>query len=202
MKKVTIIIPAFEYKDVEKTVSCLEKQTHSTKVIVVDRPDLNVSEARNLGIKKAETKIVGFTDDDAYPHEDWVEKAIRNFESDRIAGVEGKTYGGLNRIYPWGFMGCNIFYRREILEDIGGFNEELAGWREDTDLAWRILDKGYEIKYEPRARVHHPSEPKSSPERKKDLLLFRRHPVRYIKNEIFRKPLYIMKEKFRRGDDK
>lgn len=195
MKDVAIVIPTLKYEDAKETVECLKSQTVPVDILVVDEPKLNIAEARNKGIEEAKSEIIGFTDDDCFPHKDWVEKAIRNFGPHTIAGVEGETYGGLKRIYPWGYMSCNIFYRRDILEEVGGFDTNLAGWRDDTDLAWRILKKGYRIEYEPEAKVHHPSEPRSKPKRWNDLILLKRYPLKFIKNEIIRKPISIARRR-------
>ncbi len=46
-------------------------------------------------------------------------------------------------------------YRRTMLEDIGLFDEDLVGYCEDIDLAFRAQLAGYKCVYAPRARVYH-----------------------------------------------
>ncbi|MHB1912895.1 MAG: glycosyltransferase family 2 protein [Acidimicrobiales bacterium] len=62
---------------------------------------------------------------------------------------------------------CNIAYRRDLLEELGGFDESfgtVAGapvWGEDVDLGWRAREAGARIVFEPAALAHcqvHPSD--------------------------------------------
>lgn len=46
-------------------------------------------------------------------------------------------------------------YRRELLETIGLFDEDLGAYCEDVDLAFRAQLAGYRCVYAPRARVRH-----------------------------------------------
>ena len=46
--------------------------------------------------------------------------------------------------------------RRDILEEIGGFDERYFLHREDTDIAWRVIDSGYRMVWVPECIVHHP----------------------------------------------
>ncbi len=176
---VTIIIPTFAYDRAIDTVECLENQTYPVEIIVADKPEMNISEARNFGLKRANTEVVGFTDDDCYPHSDWVENAVPHFEKEEVVGVEGHTYGELYRKCQWSYMGCNIFYRRDALMDLQGFDTELAGYREDTDIAWKLIKKGYDIVYEPQAKVCHPDSPGSSFSFENEVLFFSRYPLKY-----------------------
>ena len=45
--------------------------------------------------------------------------------------------------------------RRDILNEIGGFDERYFLHREDTDLAWRVIDAGYRMVWVPEC-THHP----------------------------------------------
>ncbi|MBA2607501.1 MAG: hypothetical protein H0U92_01015, partial [Actinobacteria bacterium] len=51
---------------------------------------------------------------------------------------------------------CNIFYRRADVEAVGGFDErfETKGG-EDTDLGWRVLDRGGDVTFADNALVLH-----------------------------------------------
>jgi cellulose synthase/poly-beta-1,6-N-acetylglucosamine synthase-like glycosyltransferase len=48
----------------------------------------------------------------------------------------------------------NTSYRKSVLEEVGGFDESLIG-AEDSELNMKILKKGYMLRYNPRAVVHH-----------------------------------------------
>lgn len=50
---------------------------------------------------------------------------------------------------------CAAIYRREMLEDIGGFDEEFFLYCEDTDLGLRAQWAGWKCRYAPGAKVDH-----------------------------------------------
>jgi GT2 family glycosyltransferase len=55
----------------------------------------------------------------------------------------------------FGACGAAVLYRREMLEDVGMFDETFFNYYEDTDLSWRMRLRGWKVIYEPRAVVHH-----------------------------------------------
>ena len=66
----------------DETESVLE--LYNGRIKVVDCPNRNISQSRNLGIAAAAGNIVVFIDDDALPcDEKWVERYISRFQDDR-----------------------------------------------------------------------------------------------------------------------
>ncbi|MBO0727853.1 MAG: glycosyltransferase family 2 protein [Acidimicrobiaceae bacterium] len=55
----------------------------------------------------------------------------------------------------FGACGAAVLYRREMLDDVGMFDETFFNYYEDTDLSWRMRLRGWKVLYEPRAVVHH-----------------------------------------------
>jgi len=51
--------------------------------------------------------------------------------------------------------GCACLFRREMLEDIGVYDEDFFAYGEDTDLGWRAQLAGWRCIYSPKAMVHH-----------------------------------------------
>jgi GT2 family glycosyltransferase/ubiquinone/menaquinone biosynthesis C-methylase UbiE len=52
--------------------------------------------------------------------------------------------------------GAALMIRRELFESLGGFDEAFApAYYEDTDLAFRVRDRGFKVMYEPRSVVLH-----------------------------------------------
>jgi GT2 family glycosyltransferase len=51
--------------------------------------------------------------------------------------------------------GAFFLVRREAWDAIGGFDDDQWMYAEDIDLCWRARQAGYEVRYEPSARVHH-----------------------------------------------
>jgi FkbM family methyltransferase len=156
--------------------------------------------SRNLGIKHAKGQVLAFTDDDCEPDVQWLANAYKYFQGDDIVGLEGLVHCDTNDGEHYrvvtnlgfegiGFMTANLFLRREVIEELGGFDERFERpFREDTDLAWRALAYG-QIPFAHDVAVLHPAQPRavqreSSESRTRffeyDPLLFQKHPERYL----------------------
>jgi GT2 family glycosyltransferase len=71
-------------------------------------------------------------------------------------GVWQKDDGQFDQdIYIFGGCGGAVAYRREMLEEIGFFDEDLFMYLEDVDLNWRAQLAGYRAVFAPRAVVYH-----------------------------------------------
>ncbi|MEP7105634.1 MAG: glycosyltransferase family 2 protein [Chloroflexota bacterium] len=74
--------------------------------------------------------------------------------ADRGAGEEDR--GQLDaREEVFGLCGCGALLRREMLDDVGAFDEDFFAYYEDTDLSWRMRLRGWRVLYEPAAVVEH-----------------------------------------------
>jgi cellulose synthase/poly-beta-1,6-N-acetylglucosamine synthase-like glycosyltransferase len=70
----------------------------SFKTVIVTVP--GVIAAMNAGVEAATGDIVTFTDDDAAPHTDWLQRIEAHFlASDRVGGVGGRDL--VQRLEPW-----------------------------------------------------------------------------------------------------
>jgi N-acetylglucosaminyl-diphospho-decaprenol L-rhamnosyltransferase len=58
------------------------------------------------------------------------------------------------RMVPWALGAC-LLLRRAAFDDVGGFDARQWMYAEDLDLQWRLRDRGWLTRYEPRARVRH-----------------------------------------------
>ena len=155
---------------------------------------------RNTGWRHATAPVVAFTDDDCVPTRGWLEEGLRALERSGPGTIAvGPTrpdpaeVGLLLRPFsrsmsvaePRFFETCNIFYRREDLEEAGGFDERFGIGGEDTDLALRLLDAGRTAVWVPDALVHHAVRPSSFRANLREAgrwidlpLVLRRHPER------------------------
>lgn len=52
-------------------------------------------------------------------------------------------------------QGTNQSYRRGLLVDVGGFDESLEHYFDDTEIAMQLIDAGHRLRAVPRAGVHH-----------------------------------------------
>lgn len=50
---------------------------------------------------------------------------------------------------------CACLYRREMLEDIGLYDEDFFAYADETDMGWRAQLAGWKCIYKPRAVVYH-----------------------------------------------
>jgi len=127
----------------------------SVKVIVA--PDLNISQARNLGILRSAGDIVAFTDDDCTVKEDWLSSPLTHFEDERVA-VVGEP--GLTNPDDPDLAKCAgaVFFRRSTLEHVGFF-ESTQYPCEENELIERIRAAGYKVLYAPSCIVYHHRRP-------------------------------------------
>ena len=160
--------------------------------------------ARNYGVQVSSGAILCFLDDDSMPHEGWLEEITRPINESCLVGiVNGKTLSleqgkGVSRmleeyVYPekcW--ASCNIAYRREAFESVGGFDEYFKepSW-EDNDLGLRVLSKGYEHVYNEKAIVSHPHENTLSEYREK-CQLNGRGAAAFSRKYLFKKPYWAI----------
>jgi GT2 family glycosyltransferase len=124
--------------------------------------------ARNAGWRAASAPLIAFTDDDCIPQPGWVAAIVAGLDqADLVQGVtlpdpaQADKRGPFSRwmemrteegFYPT----CNMGYRREVLEVIGGFDEGFRHpYGEDTDLAWRAKEVGFSSALAADAVVFH-----------------------------------------------
>ena len=125
--------------------------------------------AKEAGLQGAE--ILAFTDDDCVPPPDWLEKGLAHFQADPelklLTGpLEGDMWNqGWMKLDKVGwFVGANIWVRKSAFDEVGGFealwglDPPPRGWRGDTDLGWRMIDRFGERAYlhAPDVRMVHP----------------------------------------------
>jgi glycosyltransferase involved in cell wall biosynthesis len=130
--------------------------------------------ARNAGWRAGRAPWVAFVDDDVDPPIGWLralERDLARADPD-VAAVQGRVEVPLpvgRRHTDWernvaGLEGAtwitaDMAVRRVALEAVGGFDERFPrAYREDTDLALRLLDAGWRLDLGER-RMRHPVRP-------------------------------------------
>ncbi len=162
------------------------------RLIYLSQPHRGTGAARNLGWQSATGSIIAFTDADTVPTANWLSEAVRPFAHPDVAGVEGRVLAlgtsaptlythKVQNVSGGRFLTANVLYRREVLEAVGGFRLK---HREDSDLAFSVLDRGLQIVFAPEAVVYHPPRPESlrfyfriAERRRYEGALFRDHPL-------------------------
>ncbi|MCW2705382.1 MAG: hydrolase, HAD-superfamily, subfamily [Blastococcus sp.] len=130
--------------------------------------------ARNLGWRTAGTEWIAFLDDDVVPDPDWylqLAADLADLPSD-VAGSQGRVRVPLpedRRPTDWergtaglatsSWITADLAYRRAALAAVGGFDERFPrAFREDSDLALRVMDTGGRLVRGER-RITHPVRP-------------------------------------------
>lgn len=153
--------------------------------------------ARNHGWRAARGHVIAFTDDDTIARTDWLKNGLCAFE-EGVDAVCGRIVMPLSHVptdYELDaknletaeFVTANCFCRKQLLEEIDGFDERFRfAWREDSDLHFRLIERNANIVREPRAVMMHPIRAAgwgvSLSQVKKvqfDALLFKKHPALY-----------------------
>jgi histidinol-phosphate phosphatase family protein len=130
--------------------------------------------ARNVGWRAARAPWIAFLDDDVEPASDWLVRLVddlRDLPPD-VAGSQGRITVPLpsaRRPTDWErnvaglehacWPTADIAYRRAVLARVGGFDERFPrAYREDADLALRVLATGAQLVVG-RRRTAHPVRP-------------------------------------------
>lgn len=146
------------------------------KVVVEGRPGSYV--ARNAGIKISAGQILGFTDSDCIPDQDWISNAVNAFDNDnrydRIAGKIRLYYKSdkltnaelYETVYAFNQdiyveqdgtgVTANMFTFKHVFDKIGMFREDLLSGG-DYEWAVRAREADYQIQYADNVIVSHPA---------------------------------------------
>ena len=130
--------------------------------------------ARNVGWRASRAQWIAFVDDDVVPDADWLARLADDLAhaAADVGAVQGRlrvpvpshrpptdwerNVRGLERA-RWAT--ADMAYRRAALEAVGGFDERFPrAYREDADLALRVLDAGWRLTVGNRT-VTHPVRP-------------------------------------------
>lgn len=131
-----------------------------------------LSVARNSGVQLSKGEIIAFIDGDAVPDPGWLEELAKPFLGG--AGYVGGSINLLNtgswvarflqltrhrqffgpRIFNDEFIGCNMAFRREVFDAVGGFHENFVSRGDETDIRDRI-GEGFKFAPAPAAIVLH-----------------------------------------------
>ena len=139
---------------------------------IVNQKLINMSEKRNVGVKKYKSKYVAFIDSDAYPSKNWLKNALKNFNKGfKIVGgpnIPFKNqnylqkfltivrdlfvtahynflkYKSQNRLCDW-LDSSNFIIDRNLYKSVNGMDKKLY-IGEDHDLFYRINKKFRNIK--------------------------------------------------------
>ncbi|MFJ6074266.1 glycosyltransferase [Streptomyces sp. NPDC093065] len=130
--------------------------------------------ARNTGFRAVTSPWTAFLDDDVQVGPHWCDQLIQDLaeaapDTGAVQGVIAVPLPGERRPTDWerGTAGlararwitADMAYRTDVLKQVGGFDERFTrAFREDADLALRVLDAGWRIR-RGRRTTRHPVRP-------------------------------------------
>ena len=158
---------------VDKSAEAVTPWSQVAGFRLISTPHCTIGRALNVGLRNAEGDVIAFAEADKVFDAGWLKNALDYFhEHPDVVGVgslaippQTKSFAGnclkemkeINqrrlrnaRDIEWGYV-----YRRETLERVGGWNEELLV-AEDRDLARRVIKAGGKIHLVKKTdNIHH-----------------------------------------------
>ncbi len=133
---------------------------------------------RRTGPDRAGSRLIAFLDSDCIPPPDWINALAGHFADPLVAAVAPRIVGAgpgrgsaldlgdrRGRVAPLTRIAyvpaAALLVRRAAISS--GFDESLR-YGEDVDLIWRLVEAGWQVRYEPSVQVPH-CEPPSRPAR-------------------------------------
>lgn len=152
------------------------------RFLCVEKNANTPAKGRNIGVKLSLGEFIAFTDADCIANKNWLEELmiylkeelmvggpniIKHFKTSKIVNATDKVLGTflgssgapqflkigkVSEVY--GIPACNLSLSRKTFDELNGFNEKLR-YNEDTDFCQKLINKGYKIIYNPKAKVDH-----------------------------------------------
>ncbi|WP_077801563.1 glycosyltransferase [Streptomyces sp. JHA26] len=143
---------------------------------VVLRSGAGPAAARNTGIRAVTSPWTAFLDDDVQVGPHWCDQLVQDLaeaapDTGAVQGVIAVPLPGERRPTDWErgtaalarahWITADMAYRTDVLKRVHGFDERFPrAFREDADLALRVLDAGWRIQ-RGRRTTRHPVRPAS-----------------------------------------
>lgn len=154
----------------------------SIKIYYYFEPKLGLSHARNRAIKEAHSDYIAYIDSDGIAYPDWIKQIIEfTRKYPHVLAFGGPAYryteipvpkwvppeyGTLNlgekeKEVEGGIFGCNMIFKKSLLEKFGGFNPELGmvgkalGYGEEDEIFSKMAKQNLPIMYNPHIKIKH-----------------------------------------------
>ena len=169
------------------TVEFLSEHDRDGSIRWIRQSPPNLPAARNRGLRETDCEVVLFLDDDVILDDGLIGFHQSNYTLPHVEAVTGRLNGRRPRRKPpvgvipqrhlefryfdfdsparresvAALCGGNHSIRRATTLEMGGYDENYLGWafREETDLALRLLRGGKQIVFDPRAGLLHLAAP-------------------------------------------
>src|SRR3989344_3666179 len=155
-----IVVDGYSTDGTKEILYEYSKKNRKLKVFIEKKPGRNA--ARNLGINKSRGEIIIFVDSDCIVSKNWMREIVKPFSDKEVGGVIGRTMADKKGIFWYHmendylqFIGHNSAYRKVIIKKLNGFDLRFRTAKEDTDLAWRVIENGYNVVFAKKAEMIH-----------------------------------------------
>lgn len=122
----------------------------------------------NRGAERARGDMLLILDDDAWPEPDALVAALEMLRTRPMTGAVAllpkhpatQVEEWRHERVPqsrWPVMGCGNLIRTEVWRAVGGYEEGFFLYRNDTDLALKLLAAGFDVRFDPTWIVWHDS---------------------------------------------
>lgn len=167
----TLDILVVDNGSTDGSVEAAESNFPEARIVRLDR-NYGCPGGRNRGIVQAQGEFIFFLDNDGLLREDAVELAVNQMSTaPRIAVITAKTVyyktgeerflfgiqkGKVNEsFFTNAFSGGASMHRASIYKEVGTYPDDYMYGGEEGDLALRLLDSAYLIKYVPDVVMYH-----------------------------------------------
>ncbi len=154
----------------------------SIKIHYYFEPKIGVSNARNRAIKESRGEYIAYIDDDGIAYPDWIYQIIKfTHRNPYILAFGGRVYryteisvpkwappeygtldlGEKEKEVTGGIFGCNMMFRKSLLEKLRGFNPNLGmvgktmGYGEEDEIYAKMVKQNLPIIYSPHIKIKH-----------------------------------------------
>lgn len=180
------LVVVIDYND--ELLDRVSAEYGSRATVVPNRNERGICGARNAGIEASRCDVVAFVDDDAQVQPGWLHLLREDYRDPAVTGVGGNAAPVWPADPPQWFpatfnwvvgcsheglpvdpapvrnlLGCNMSFRREALDAVGGFNPEIGQTGsnlmrcDETELCIRINQQTQSpvLLLDPRVKVRH-----------------------------------------------
>lgn len=147
-----------------------DNYNHLNLSFITIQKNIGLGNARNIGYEKAKGEIVYYLDDDAYLANGFVNKLFKDKFIDKMVCGGGlvknaTSFSFISKLYHQLYfepiqlglkliIGTNMYFKRKLLEDIGGFSLNLNRADESYVLN-KIEEKGFASTFHEELEIYH-----------------------------------------------
>ncbi|MEN6522003.1 MAG: glycosyltransferase family 2 protein [Armatimonadota bacterium] len=148
--------------------------------LIKNNENLGYGRANNIGIRAAKAENILLLNSDTVVDPNVFTETLHILRNNseigvlgcKLIGLDGDIQDSYNIQYPFGptvdghelsagliecalVWGAYFLIKREVIEEVGAFDEDIFMFYEDVDFCWRIHDAGWKIVYDSNHSIKH-----------------------------------------------